>query len=130
MPAMSATPRRVPTETTNPLPRKLNGSGDAACEAADWQAQALALEGLASTASLREDPRTAGKLLGAAAALREGNVVTAAGAHLAQCGSALGHLDRVYIDRTIARVGGRPAYDSAYAEGLHDPQAVLNAVRA
>lgn len=26
---------------------------------------------------------------------------------------ALGHLDRVDIDRTIARVGGCPAYDSA-----------------
>jgi predicted ATPase/DNA-binding SARP family transcriptional activator len=103
---------------------------NAACEAADRQAQALALEGLASTASLREDPRTAGKLLGAAAALREGNVVTAAGANIAQRGSALGHLDRADIDRTIARVGGCPAYDSAYAEGLHDPQAVLNAVRA
>jgi hypothetical protein len=103
---------------------------NAACEAADRQAQALALEGLASTASLREDPRTAGKLLGAAAALREGNVVTAAGAHMAQRGIALSHLDQVDIDRTIGRVGGSAAYDSAYAEGLHDPQAALNAVRA
>jgi hypothetical protein len=57
-------------------------------------------------------------------------VVTAAGANIAQRGSALGHLDLADIDRTIARVGGCPAYDSAYAEGLHDPQAVLNAVRA
>jgi tetratricopeptide (TPR) repeat protein len=103
---------------------------NAACEATDRQAQALALEGLASTASLREDPRTAGKLLGAATALRKGNVVTAVGAHMAHRGSALGHLDRADIDRTIARVGGSAAYDSAYAEGLHDPQAVLNAVRA
>jgi tetratricopeptide (TPR) repeat protein len=103
---------------------------NAACEAADRQAQALALEGLASTASLRDDPRTAGKLLGAATALREGSVVTAVGAATAQRGIALGHLDRVDIDRTIARVGGCPAYDCAYAEGLHDPQAVLNAVRA
>jgi tetratricopeptide (TPR) repeat protein len=102
---------------------------NAACEAADRQAQALALEGLASTASLRDDPKTAGKLLGAATALREGSVVTAVGAATAQRGIALGHLDRVDIDRTIARVGGCPAYDRAYAEGLRDPQAVLTAVR-
>jgi predicted ATPase/DNA-binding SARP family transcriptional activator len=103
---------------------------NAACEGADRQAQALALEGLASTASLRDDPKAAGKLLGAATALREGNVVTAVSAHLAHRGSALGHLDRVDIDRTIARVGGCAAYDSGYAAGLHDPQAVLDAVRA
>jgi predicted ATPase/DNA-binding SARP family transcriptional activator len=103
---------------------------NAACEAADRQAQALALEGLASTASLRDDPRTAGKLLGAATALRAGNVVTAVGAATAQRGIALGNLDRVDIDRTIARVGGCAAYDSAYAEGLQDPQAVLDTLRA
>jgi hypothetical protein len=56
-------------------------------------------------------------------------VVTAVGAATAQRGIALGHLDRVDIDRTIARVGGCPAYDRAYAEGLRDPQAVLTAVR-
>jgi tetratricopeptide (TPR) repeat protein len=103
---------------------------NAARETANRQAQALALEGLASTASLRDDPRTAGRLLGAAAALREGNVVAAVAAHMAHRGSALGHLDRLDIDRTIARVAGCPAYDGAYAEGLHAPQAVLNAVRA
>jgi hypothetical protein len=74
--------------------------------------------------------KTAGKLLGAATALREGNVVTAVGAATAQRGIAPGHLDRVDIDWTIARVSGCAVYDSAYAEGLHDPQAVLNAARA
>jgi predicted ATPase/DNA-binding SARP family transcriptional activator/tetratricopeptide (TPR) repeat protein len=103
---------------------------DAACEAPDRQAQALALEGLASTASLRDDPRTAGRLLGAATALRKGKMVAAAGAHLAHRGSALGHLDRIDIDRTIARMGSSSAYHSAYADGLHDPQAVLDTVRA
>jgi hypothetical protein len=103
---------------------------NAACEAADRQAQALALEGLASTASLRGDAGTAGKFLGAATALREGSVVTAVGAATAQRGIALGHLDRADIDRTIARVEGCAGYDSAFADGLHGPQGVLNAERA
>jgi len=103
---------------------------DAACAVADRQAQALALEGLASTASLRDDPETAGKLLGAATALRDGIVVTAVGAHMAQHSLALGHLDRADIDRTIARAAGCAAYDAAYANGLRDPQAVLDSLCA
>jgi predicted ATPase/DNA-binding SARP family transcriptional activator len=99
---------------------------DAACAVADRQAQALALEGLAGTASLREDPKMAGKLLGAATALRAGIVVTAVGAHMAQHAIALGHLDRLDTERTITRAGGGAAYDAAYAEGLRDPQSVLD----
>jgi predicted ATPase/DNA-binding SARP family transcriptional activator/tetratricopeptide (TPR) repeat protein len=103
---------------------------NAACEAADRESQAVALEGLASAASLRDDPGTTGKLLGAATALREGSVVTALGAHTEQRGIALGHLDRVDIDQTIARAGGCDGYDAAFADGRQDPQAVLNAERA
>jgi predicted ATPase/DNA-binding SARP family transcriptional activator/tetratricopeptide (TPR) repeat protein len=102
---------------------------NAACEAADRQAQALALEGLAGTTSLRGDPRATGRLLGAATALREGSVVNAVGAATAQRGIAVGYLDRIDVDRAIARVSGA-AYDSAFAEGMHDPRAVLDAVRA
>ncbi len=45
--------------------RHHQASLDAACEAADHRAQALALEGLAGVASLRSDPRASGLLLGA-----------------------------------------------------------------
>jgi hypothetical protein len=100
-----------------------------ACEATDRQAVALALEGLAGAASLRGDPQATGKLLGAAAALRKGSVVNAVGAATAQRGIAVGYLDQIDIDRAIARVSGS-AYDSAFAAGLRDPRAVLDAARA
>ena len=80
-------------------------------------------------ARLRDDPEDGRKALGGATALRQGSVVTAVGAATAQRGIALGHLDRVDIDRTIARVGGLPRLRSRDAEGLRDPQAVLTAVR-
>ena len=60
---------------------------NAACEAADRQAQALALEGLAGTTSLRGDPGATGRLLGAATALREGSVVNAVGGPPLSAGS-------------------------------------------
>ena len=46
----------------------------------------------------------------------------------AQRGTAVGYLDRIDVDRAIARVSGA-AYESAFAEGMHDPRAVLDAVR-
>ena len=60
--------------------RDHRASLDAACEAADRRAQALALEGLAGVASLRNDPQDAGLLPGAAAALRDATVATMLGA--------------------------------------------------
>jgi hypothetical protein len=38
--------------------------------------------------------------------------------------------ERVDIDRAVARIGDRVAFDAAYAGGRREPQAVLNAARA
>jgi predicted ATPase/DNA-binding SARP family transcriptional activator len=105
----------------------------AACEVADRQAQALALEGLAGTASLRGDASATGRLLGAASAFREGTVGTVMGQGTAMRETIIGRLfaaEHDETDRAAARVGDRAAFDAAYAEGLRDPLAVLSAVRA
>ena len=106
---------------------------DAACGAADLQAQALALEGLAGAASLQGDARATGRLLGAAAALREGNVGPVLGAATALRETITGRLsaaERIDTDRAIARFGDHATLDAAFAEGLRDPQAVLSVTRA
>jgi len=113
--------------------RHHRASLDAACAVGDRQAQALALEGLAGVASLREDPGATGRLLGAAAALREGTVGTLLGAATELREMRFGGLssaERVDIDRAVARIEDRVAFDAAYARGRREPQAVLNAARA
>jgi hypothetical protein len=82
---------------------------------------------------LREDPSATGRLLGAAAALREGTVGTLLGAANELREMRFGGLsaaERVDIDRAVARIGDRVAFDAAYAGGRREPQAVLNAARA
>jgi len=106
---------------------------DAACGVADLQAQALALEGLAGAASLRGDAPATGRLLGAAAALRAGNVGPVLGAVTAQRETTTGRLsaaERIDTGRAVARFGDRATLDAAFAEGLRDPQAVLSVTRA
>jgi predicted ATPase/DNA-binding SARP family transcriptional activator len=105
----------------------------AASAVGDRQAQALALEGLAGVASLRADPSATGRLLGAAAALREGTVGTLLGAANELREMRFGGLsaaERVDIDRAVARIDDRVAFDAAYAGGCREPQEVLNAARA
>ena len=106
---------------------------DAACGVADLQAQALALEGLAGVAALRNDAGATGKLLGAAAALREGAVGPVLGAATAPRETTTGCLaaaERIDIDRATARFGDHATLDAAFAVGLRDPQAVLEVARA
>ena len=109
---------------------------DAACAVGGRLGQALALEGLAGVASLREDAGTAGRLLGAAAALREGpaaRVGTLLGFATELRETRFGGLsaaERVDIDRATARIADRLTFDAAYAEGRRDPGAVLSSVRA
>ena len=113
--------------------RHHRASLDAACTVGDRPAQALALEGLAGVASLHEDPAATGRLLGAAAALREGPVgaLFSAATKLREMRSgALSAAERVDIDRAVARIDDRVAFDAAYAGGRREPQAVLNAARA
>ena len=69
----------------------------AACEVADRQAQALALEGLAGVASLRGDPTATGRLLGAASAFREGTVGTVMGQGTAMRETIIGRLFAVQL---------------------------------
>jgi predicted ATPase/DNA-binding SARP family transcriptional activator len=112
--------------------RHHRASLDAACAVGDRQAQALALEGLAGVASLRADPSATGRLLGAAAALREGTVGTLLGAANELREMRFGGLsaaERVDIDRAVARIDDRVAFDAAYAGGRREPQEVLNAAR-
>jgi predicted ATPase/DNA-binding SARP family transcriptional activator len=104
----------------------------AACEVADRQAQALALAGLAGSASLRGDAGATGRLLGAASAFREGTVGTVMGQGTAMRETIIGRLlamERNDADRAAARFAGQAAFDAAYAEGLRDPLAVLGAAR-
>jgi hypothetical protein len=112
--------------------RHHRASLDAACAVGDRPAQALALEGLAGVASLREDPAATGRLLGAAATLREGPVgaLFSAATKLREMRfGALSAAERVDIDRAVARIDDRVAFDAAYAAGRREPQAVLKAAR-
>src|SRR5215831_19128597 len=102
----------------------------AACEVADRQAQAAALDGLAGAVSLRGDAGATGRLRGAASALREGTVGTVIGQGTAMRETIIGRLhtaDRAGAGRPAARIGDRAAFDAAYAKGLRDPLAVLRA---
>jgi predicted ATPase/DNA-binding SARP family transcriptional activator/tetratricopeptide (TPR) repeat protein len=100
----------------------------AACQVADRQAQALALEGLAGAASLRGDASATGRLLGAASAFREGTVGTVMGQATPMRETIIG---RLFVaersDTGRAPAGQQAAFDAAYAEGLRDPLAVFNA---
>jgi predicted ATPase/DNA-binding SARP family transcriptional activator len=105
----------------------------AACEVADRQAQALALEGLAGAASLRGDASATGRLLGAASAFREGTVGTVMGQGTPMRETITGRLFAAQHNetgRTVICPGDQAAFDAAYAGGLRDPLAVLNAARA
>lgn len=108
--------------------RHSRASLHAACEVADRQAQAAALDGLAGAVSLRGDAGATGRLRGAASALREGTVGTVIGQGTAMRETIIGRLhtaDRA--GRPATRIGDRAAFDAAYAEGLRDPLAVLRA---
>jgi tetratricopeptide (TPR) repeat protein len=104
----------------------------AACELADRQAQALALEGLAGVALLGGDASAAGRLRGAASAFREGTVGTVMGQGTPMRETIIGRLlaaEHNDPSRAIACLGDQAAFDAAYAAGLHDPLAVLSAAR-
>ena len=104
----------------------------AASDPADHRAQAHALEGLAGVASLRDDAQATGLLLGAAAALREATVSTMLGAAAALQEMTAGRLtaiERIDIDRAIARIDDPATLDAAFAQGRRDPQAVLTGLR-
>ena len=106
---------------------------EAACEVADRQAQALALDGLAGSASLRGDARATGRLLGAASAFREGTVGTVMGQGTAMRETIIGRLlamERTGTGRAVARFAGQATFEAGYAEGVRDPLAVLTAARA
>ncbi len=91
---------------------------DAACDANDVRAQALALEGLAGVASLLGDDEGIGRYLGAAAALREAT------------GGALVRAERVDVERALDRVGDHAAMGAAFATGRTDPTSVIADARA
>jgi len=104
----------------------------AALEVADRHARALALEGLAGAAALRGDAAASGRLLGAAAALREGAVGTVMGQGTAVRETIVARLAAAghnAFGRAAARVGGDRAFGTGYAEGLRDPLAVLGSSR-
>jgi predicted ATPase len=90
---------------------------DAACEAEDPRAQALALEGLAGVASLRGDDETVGRLLGAANALREAT------------GGPLVSVEYDDVARAVGRVSRPEAMTAGYTVAARDPAAVIAAVR-
>jgi predicted ATPase/DNA-binding SARP family transcriptional activator len=105
----------------------------AACELADRQAQALALEGLAGAASLCGDAIATGRLLGAASAFREGTVGTVMGQGTPMRETIIGRLlaaEHNDPSRAIACLGDQATFDAAYATGRHDPLAVLSAARS
>jgi tetratricopeptide (TPR) repeat protein len=91
---------------------------DEASALADSGAQALALEGLACAAVLEHDDTAAGRLLGAAATLRE------------RSGGPLLADEHVDIDRALARVTDHAAFDAAYDEGRADPAGVIHQARS
>jgi predicted ATPase len=91
---------------------------DAACDANDVRAQALALEGLAGVASLLGDDEAIGRYLGAAAVLREAT------------GGALVRAERVDVERVLARVGDRAVMSAAFATGRADPTSVIAGTRS
>ena len=91
---------------------------DAACNANDVRAQALALEGLAGAASLLGDDEGMGLHLGAAAALREAT------------GGALARAERVDVERVLDRVRDRDVMHAAFATGRADPASVIADARS
>jgi predicted ATPase/DNA-binding SARP family transcriptional activator/tetratricopeptide (TPR) repeat protein len=102
----------------------------AACAAADRQGQAAALEGLAAVAALGDDADTTGRLLGAAATLREGTVGPILGAAAGMRETIIGRLfatERADIDRATARITDHTAFEAAVTTGADDPLAVLTA---
>ena len=82
---------------------------DAACDANDVRAQALALEGLAGVASRLGDDAGIGRYLGAAAALRE-----ATGGPLAQA-------ERADVERALDLVGDRAIMSAGFTTGRAGP---------
>jgi tetratricopeptide (TPR) repeat protein len=106
---------------------------DAACETPNRRGEALALEGLAGVASLKDDTLAVGRLLGAAAALRESAVIPLVGAGtplFEATGGRLSPEERIDINRAIGRVHDPTAMHAAFAEGQRDPEAVVAAARA
>src|SRR5262249_57396068 len=87
-----------------------------------------ALEGRAVAAPLRGDAEAAGRLLGAATALREGTVGTVMGQGTAIRETIIGRLlaaERADTGLAAPRVGDRSAFAAAYTEGLRDPRGAL-----
>jgi len=91
---------------------------DAACDANDLLAQALALEGLAGAASLLGDDEAVGRYLGAAAAMREA------------FGGTPGRAEQVDVERALDRVTDDEVMSTAFATGRSDPTAVIAHARA
>jgi predicted ATPase/DNA-binding SARP family transcriptional activator len=102
----------------------------AAAEVADRQPQALALEGLAGVAALRGDSAAAGRLLGAAAAYRDGTVGTVMGQGTAVRETIIGRLYAAEVAdarRTAGWLSAALLASPAYADGQRDPLAVAAA---
>src|SRR5262249_47029462 len=77
-------------------------------------------------ASLRGDAKAAGRLLGAATALREGTVGTVMGQGTAIRETIIGRLlaaERADTGLAAPRVGDRSAFAAADTDGLRDPRA-------
>ena len=91
---------------------------DAACDADDLRAQALALEGLAGVASLLDDDDGIGRYLGAASVLREST------------GGALVGAERADVERVLDRVGDRAVMSAAFDTGRADPTSAIASTRA
>jgi hypothetical protein len=91
---------------------------DAACDANDGRAQALALEGLAGVASMSGDDEGVGRYLGAAAVLRE------------TTGGALVRAERADVERALHRVGDEAVMRASFASGRAEPAAVIAGARA
>lgn len=112
--------------------RHSRASLEAACEVADRQAQAMALDGMASVPALRGDVGAAARLQGAAAAFREGTVGTVMGQGTAIRETIIGRLlvaDRAATGAPAVSATDRAAFDAGYAVGMRDPLAVLAAAR-
>jgi predicted ATPase/DNA-binding SARP family transcriptional activator len=79
----------------------------------DVRTEALALDGLAGAAALRGDEFVAGQLFGAAEGLR------------ATTGGQLQPAEAADVDRAVARVHDRAAFDAGLEAGRADPDAVI-----
>jgi tetratricopeptide (TPR) repeat protein len=105
---------------------------DVACETPNRRGEALALEGLAGAASLKNDPVAVGRFLGAAAVLRDAAAIPLLGAGtplFEATGGRLSPEERIDIERAIHRLDDLVAMEVGFAEGQRNPEAVVAAAR-